>query len=227
MSENLESAGVQGRQKKRPRNLAEPIVIEQELVSPETKGSGQSELAGGEPSERQAPSLKKHGEGSLNIAAGVEKQGSEPRAIQPEQNRAGTNGQVIGDSIVNRRSRWYSSLTAFRYVRSLSKDEDVRIRDSDRITGIFLLVAAGLTGLSLLLPQLAAHRLAFVLASDSALGTMLVLYVVNRFGILSTLNARQALLSWQLMMGAAFLGIFITINMAVAIALVVANTVSR
>ena len=66
-------------------------------------------------------------------------------------------------SVMNRKSRWYSSLTAFRYVSTLSKDDDVKIRDSDRATGLFLLIATAVTAMSLLLPQLASHRLAFVL----------------------------------------------------------------
>jgi len=130
-------------------------------------------------------------------------------------------------SVMNRKSRWYSSLTAFRYVSTLSKDDDVRIRDSDRATGLFLLIATAVTAMSLLLPQLASHRLAFVLASDTLLGAMLLLYVANRFGILNTLNARQALLCWQLVMGAAFLGIFLTINLAVAVAFIVSSVVSH
>jgi len=59
---------------------------------------------------------------------------------------------------------------------------------------------------------------------DALVGVMLVFYVANRFGILNTLTPRQALLTWQLMMGASFLGIFATINLAVLIAMVIANT---
>lgn len=126
--------------------------------------------------------------------------------------------------LVQRRSRWYSSLAALRYVSSLSKDDDVRVRDSDRATAIALLLSSILTVLSLVLKPLAPHRLALVLACDALVGLMLLFYVANRFGILNTLSPRQALLSWQLMMGAGFIGIFTTINLAVAIALVVAHT---
>jgi len=126
--------------------------------------------------------------------------------------------------IIMRRSRWYSSLAALRYVSSLSKDDDLRVRDSDRATSIFLLIGSILTVLSLLIKPLAGHRLQFVLVCDALVGVMLVFYVANRFGILNTLTPRQALLTWQLMMGASFLGIFLTINLAVMIALLVANT---
>jgi hypothetical protein len=126
--------------------------------------------------------------------------------------------------LVQRRSRWYSSLAALRYVSSLSKDDDVRVRDSDRATAIALLISSILTVLSLVFKPFAAHRLALVLACDALVGLMLLFYVANRFGILNTLTPRQALLSWQLMMGAGFIGIFTTINLAVVIALVIAHT---
>jgi hypothetical protein len=122
-----------------------------------------------------------------------------------------------------RRSRWNSSLSAIQYVSKLSRDDDVRIRDSDRATGIFLGVSTALTFLSLIVPGLAPHRLAFVLVCDVLVGVMLALFVANRFGILSTLKPRQALLVWQLIMGGAFLGIFITINVAILIGAFVAS----
>ncbi|HEY9716764.1 MAG TPA: hypothetical protein V6C69_04820 [Trichormus sp.] len=126
--------------------------------------------------------------------------------------------------LVHRRSRWYSSMAALRYVSSLSKDDDVRVRDSDRATAIALLISSILTVLSLVFKPFASHRLALVLACDALVGLMLLFYVANRFGILNTLTPRQALLSWQLMMGAGFIGIFTTINLAVVIALVIAHT---
>lgn len=126
--------------------------------------------------------------------------------------------------IGQRRSPWESSLAALRYIGSISRDDELRVRDSDRATSIFLLLSSILTVLSLLLKPLAAYRLPFVLVCDVLVGAMLVFYVINRFGIINTLTPRQALLTWQLMMGSAFIGIFMTINMAVVIALAVANT---
>lgn len=128
-----------------------------------------------------------------------------------------------GGGIVQRRSRWYSSLAALRYINSLSKDDDVRVRDSDRATSISLLIGAIFTVVSLIVPQLAPHRVPLVLACDALVGVMLLFYVANRFGILNTLSPRQALLTWQLLMGATFLGIFLTINFALLVALEVSN----
>lgn len=126
--------------------------------------------------------------------------------------------------IAMRRSRWESSFAAVRYINSLGRDEEVKVRDSDRATTIFLLVASILTVLSLVIKPFAGMRLQFVLICDALVGVMLVFYLANRFGIINTLTPRQALLTWQLMMGSAFLGIFMTINLAVVIGMVIANT---
>lgn len=126
--------------------------------------------------------------------------------------------------IAARRSRWESSFAAFRYINSLGRDEEVKVRDSDRATTIFLLLASILTVLSLFIKPIAGMRLQFVLICDALVGVMLIFYLANRFGIVNTLTPRQALLAWQLIVGAAFLGIFMTINLAVVIGMVIANT---
>lgn len=126
--------------------------------------------------------------------------------------------------IAMRRSRWESSFAAVRYINSLGRDEEVKVRDSDRATTIFLLLASILTVLSLVIKPFAGMRLQFVLICDLLVGVMLIFYLANRFGIINTLTPRQALLTWQLIMGSAFLGIFMTINLAVVIGMLIANT---
>jgi hypothetical protein len=128
------------------------------------------------------------------------------------------------DSAEGRRSRWATSLDALRYVNSLSRDDYVKVRESDRATSILLLIGSILTVISLVFKPLAAHRLSLVLFCDVLVFFTLLFYVANRFGIVRTLTPRQALLTWQLIMGGIFLGIFITINLAVTIALVVVNS---
>lgn len=127
------------------------------------------------------------------------------------------------DELGARRSRWNSSWAALRYVSSLSRDDDIKIRDSDRITSVCLLIGSILTIIALVAQPLAAHRLTLLIAADALVFLLLLFYVVNRFGILHTLMPRQALLAWQLIMGAGFVGIYMTINLAVLIAFIVAK----
>lgn len=132
--------------------------------------------------------------------------------------------KVSADSVINRRSRWVSSLSALRYVSSVAKDDDIKVRDSDRATAIALLICCFAALACLLIPQLEAHRIDFVLAADSLVGLALLMYVANRFGIVTTFAPRQALLTWQLMLGSSLLGIFLTINLALILAFLLQNT---
>ncbi len=178
-------------------------------MSEEEKGTEQKDLPADKTSADAQPELKV----------------SEANVVKPVIDAASdrTGEVVVGGGISQRRSRWHSSLTAFRYVNSLSRDDEVKVRDTDRATSVALLVVSVLAVLSMVIRPFATHRLDLLLVCDLLVGASLMFYVANRFGILSTLPPRQALLTWQLMMGAGFVGVFTTINLAVIIALVVAN----
>lgn len=127
------------------------------------------------------------------------------------------------DSVINRRTRWGSSFAALRYVSSVQKDEEIKVRDSDKATAISLLLCCAGALVCLVVPGFEAHRVTFVLAADALVGLSLLMYVANRFGIVTTFQPRQALLTWQLMLGSSLLGIFLTINLALIIAAVIHN----
>ncbi len=132
--------------------------------------------------------------------------------------------KMSADQIIKRRSRWQSSLAAMRYIDGISKDHEVKLRDTDRATSLALLVVCVFACLSMFLPQLSAHRLPLVGAADVLLGMTLMTHVANRFGIVTTLTPRQAVLVWQLMMGASLLGVFMAINLGIVICLVIAKS---
>ncbi len=150
--------------------------------------------------------------------------GEEDKPTGQETPSRGTDSlKTSADSVVNRRSRWMSSFLALRYVESVSKDDDIKVRDSDRATSIALLVCCFAALACLLIPQLETHRIDFVLAADALVGIALLMYVANRFGIVTTFLPRQALLTFQLMMGSGLLGIFLTINLALFLAVIIQN----
>lgn len=162
--------------------------------------------------------------------------GSEPAANSGDkasQSSAVVAAEGLDESLkqpttemVKRRSRWQSSLAALRYVSSVSRDNEVQVRDTDRATSLALTIVCilALAALVLPMPWLAQHRLPFVLASDVLVGVALLMHVSNRFGIVTTLTPRQALLCWQLMLGSSLLGIFLAVNLGLIIAVVIANT---
>lgn len=172
-------------------------------------------------------------EGQAADKAAAEKKEPESKSGYASDKAGGDGGKAGGDEatlklpaeeMVKRRSRWQSSLAALRYVSSVSRDNEVKVRDSDRASSIALLIVCAIALISLVLPQLATQRHIFVAVSDVLVGVCLLMYVANRFGIVTTLTPRQALLAYQLMLGSALLGIFLAINLTVVIAFVVANT---
>jgi hypothetical protein len=152
--------------------------------------------------------------------------GDEGQALDKPANTTPSGGvdKIEVHSVINRRSRWLSSIAALKYVGSISKDDDIKVRDSDRATAIALLICCVAALSCLLVPQLEAHRVDFVLAADALVGLALLMYVANRFGIVTTFAPRQALLTWQLMLGSSLLGIFLTINLALILAAVLQNS---
>lgn len=132
--------------------------------------------------------------------------------------------KINTDQVINRRSRWLSAAAALRYVNGVQKDNDLKVRDSDKATAIALLCCCFVALLCLVVPQLEDFKVVFVLVSDILVGVALLMYVANRFGIVTTFQPRQALLTWQLMLGSCLLGVFLTINLALLIAWAVSNT---
>lgn len=126
--------------------------------------------------------------------------------------------KLSSDDIIKRRSRWESSLAALRYVSSVARDADVKTRDSDKATSVALLITCVVALISIAVPFLAPWRLGLVGAADALVGIGLLTYVANRFGIVTTFTPRQAILTWQLMLGASLLGIFLAMNLGLVIA---------
>ncbi len=127
----------------------------------------------------------------------------------------------IDASVINRRTRWGSSLAALRYVSSVQKDEEIKVRDSDKITAISLLFCCAAALVCLIVRGFEAYQVPLVVAADVLVGLSLLMYAANRFGIVTTFLPRQALLTWQLMLSSSLLGIFVTINLALIIASVI------
>jgi hypothetical protein len=132
--------------------------------------------------------------------------------------------EETGGGINQRRSRWETSGKALKYLGSISRDDGLKIRDTDRATSIALLTATILIVISPWVTPLGAMRPILVVVCDILVGAMMFFYISNRFGILNTFSPRQALLTWQLMLVFAYVGVYIAINMAVIIGFAVSNT---
>ncbi len=156
-----------------------------------------------------------------------ERKSTEPTSPAPDPTQAGAApraGEVVtGGGFAQRRSRWQSSFAALKYVTALANDNEIKIRDTDRATSIALLIVSILTVLSLIVRPFAPYSINLLAVVDLLAGASLSFYLANRFGILTTLPPRQALLIWQLVLGSIFIGMFVAINIGVAAAFVFAS----
>jgi hypothetical protein len=142
-----------------------------------------------------------------------------------EKNNSGQNEAKDSEaSYIQRRSQWRSSLDALTYIGHLSRQPELKTRDTDRITGIAVLLASLATILCLLLHQFSGVGLQLTLLCDFFLGLSLIIYVFNRLGILTGMTPRQAILAWQLIRAFCFVGVFITINLALILSFAINAT---
>ncbi|MBX3076658.1 hypothetical protein KF707_18975 [Candidatus Obscuribacterales bacterium] len=155
-----------------------------------------------------------------NVESGSGASSDKPEAAVPSTDAKPAEAQ----GVFKRRPLFKACLDSFNYVNSISQDEAVKVRDSDRATSIWLMIVSIVTVGAMLIEPLAPHRMPLLVVCDILIGMSIFYYIANRFGIIGTFNPRQALLSWQLMMGATFFGIFLTINLALLLGLVVVLT---
>lgn len=184
-----------------------------------SKESEKKETTSESPAEDKAAGSKDADPSDLTIlpaVAGVE--GGEVQVA------AATDAVASSDPGFKRRSLWQSTVESLNYVNGIAQDEAIKVRDTDRATSIALLITSIITLGAMLWEPAAPHRMPLLLACDALIGASIILYLGNRFGILTTFTPRQALLAWQLMTGSTFLGIFITINLALILGVAVVTT---
>ena len=140
----------------------------------------------------------------------------------PVEKASEASEQVSGR--IQRRPVLETFFSSLAYINKLVVNDDVSVRDSDKATSYFLLICSLATVVALVTPMLAPQRLPLLLVCDVLVGAMIFMYIAHRLGIITTLTDRQAFLSWQLMQGTFFFGIFITINIALFLGLILTST---
>lgn len=120
---------------------------------------------------------------------------------------------AAGHLIGNRRSRWRSSYEAFQYLAETYAKEDVKTRYSDKVTNICLLISIALATGWVLYPTIG---IALSIPLELCLATSIVFYICNRFGVLSTLNQRQAVLVTELLAAVFLFAVLVTVNFELA-----------
>ena len=126
----------------------------------------------------------------------------------------------LDKTMPQRRSPWQASLAAINYINEIKKQPEFKVRQTDKITAISLLLSAMATLLCLMLRRLSGLSFVFTIVSDISLGICLFIYVSHRLGVITVLSTRQAALVWQLLKAFTFVGFFITINLALLLSLI-------
>lgn len=208
MSDEKEGSNVESGSGAEAEKLPEASAV------PDGTGAGSSETASADSagSSSQSSSTASAGSSTQTSSTAGSSAASESKPVDASQ------------AVFKRRPLLRACLDSFNYVNSISQDEAVKVRDSDRATSIWLMIVSILTVGAMLIEPLAPHRMPLLVVCDILIGTSIFYYIANRFGIIGTFNPRQALLSWQLMMGATFFGIFLTINLALLLGIVVVLT---
>lgn len=125
------------------------------------------------------------------------------------------NTEASGNSPVERKERrspWVSTWAALMYINGIPKG---RVRTSDKTTAIFLGLSIILVGSVMFVP--AAFSASAGILTDFILGMTIVSFFINRFGIITTLQERQAVLIWDLMLSMFLAGLYFSINLYIIV----------
>src|SRR3982751_5358192 len=84
-------------------------------------------------------------------------------------------------AVFKRRPLIRACMDSFNYVNSISQDEGVKVRDSDRATSIWLMIVSIVTVGAMLIEPLAPHRMPLLVVCDVLIGMSIFYYIANRF----------------------------------------------
>jgi cytochrome c biogenesis protein CcdA len=85
----------------------------------------------------------------------------------------------------------------------------IKLRSTDRATWVLLIVALALVVAAQFLQN---QRTLCTIIADALMAVVLLAFLGMRFGVLRSLSARQAVLTWQLIVGSFLLGMYFAFN---------------
>jgi hypothetical protein len=136
------------------------------------------------------------------------KENPSPPAEPAKKEPVVATGQAASDHQNRRQSVWQASYEALNYVLGIERS---KLRTADRTTDILL----GLAILSIVLLSFApseAWQVPLAFGCDILCLIIVLSFLGNRLGILRTLNQKQAVLVWDIVMGALILGVLVAVN---------------
>jgi hypothetical protein len=136
------------------------------------------------------------------------KENPTPEAEPAKTEPAVAGAQVASEQPNRRQSVWAASYEALNYVLGIERS---KLRTADKTTDILL----GLAILSIVLLSFApseAWQVPLAFGCDILCLVIVLSFLGNRMGILRTLSQKQAVLVWDIVMGALILGVLVAVN---------------
>jgi hypothetical protein len=101
-------------------------------------------------------------------------------------------------------------VSSVKYLQDAHADAGViKLRKADRVTWVLLLIALAMIVATWFLHD---QKNLITLIADALFAVVLFAFMAMRFGVLRSLSARQAVLTWQLIMGSFLLGLYAALN---------------
>ncbi len=123
-----------------------------------------------------------------------------------EKKSAASNSQA--GLLIQRRSMLKGTCAFLQYIGSLPRKE---YRKGDKVSDLLVLVCLLFAVMLITLPS-ALVRPPVVALADLVFLAVIVFFIMSRMGILITLSERQAILVWDIIVGALLLGMLLSFN---------------
>ena len=148
-------------------------------------------------------------------------QHSGDEAVPPSDNQANADLQQDAESTesarkdaagdhVTRETMVGGLFSSVRFLQDAHADAGIiKLRRGDRVTWVLLLVALGLIIATFFFHD---QKNVLTLLADALFAVVLFAFMGMRFGVLRSLSARQAVLTWQLILGSFLLGLYAALN---------------
>lgn len=124
-----------------------------------------------------------------------------------------------------RSSIWEGFLESCSYIYKTCGDKSIEIREHDRTTDL-LLKFSFVAAVAFLALPLAGMKSLFIpcyVFADLLFIAAVTIFVVTRFGVITTMPPRNALVCWQLMVGTALLSIAMFVNFTTLVVIMVSG----
>ncbi len=133
-----------------------------------------------------------------------------PSPSYKDQTAAAAGDQMDTQTRAARQSVVGGVVSSVKYLQDAHAEAGtIKLRSSDRATWVLLIIAVALIVAAQFLQD---QKNLCTLIADALMAVILFAFLGMRFGVLRSLSARQAVLTWQLIVGSFLLGMYFAFN---------------